>query len=93
VETEPLRRRQTKGAATDILNLTPPRHTPTLPAPGRRRQGLSSIATAEAYGKARWREPDVILPVGTTTRAGRPRTGGASRLRLRSQNDYGRADF
>ena len=30
---EPLRHRQTKGAATDMLNLTPPRHTPTLPAP------------------------------------------------------------
>src|SRR5271157_2337568 len=28
---EPLRHRQTKGAATDMLNLKPPRHTPTLP--------------------------------------------------------------
>src|SRR5208282_2362122 len=27
---EPLRHRQTKGAATDMLNLKPPRHTPTL---------------------------------------------------------------
>jgi hypothetical protein len=27
----PLRRRQTKGAATDMLNLRPPRHTSTLP--------------------------------------------------------------
>ena len=28
---EPLRHRQTKGAATDMLGLTPPRHIPTLP--------------------------------------------------------------
>jgi cytochrome b561 len=28
---EPLRHRQTKGAETDMLGLTPPRHTPTLP--------------------------------------------------------------
>jgi hypothetical protein len=29
----PLRHRQTKGAETDMLGLTPPRHTPTLPTP------------------------------------------------------------
>ena len=28
---EPLRHRQTKGAATDMLGLPPPRHIPTLP--------------------------------------------------------------
>ena len=28
---EPLRHRQTKGAATDMLYLTPPRHISTLP--------------------------------------------------------------
>ena len=35
---EPLRHRQTKGAETDMLDLTPPRHTSTLPSPagGRR---------------------------------------------------------
>ena len=27
------RHRQTKGAETDMLGLTPPRHTPTLPTP------------------------------------------------------------
>ena len=32
---EPLSHRQTKGAATDMLNLKPPRHTPTLPISGR----------------------------------------------------------
>jgi hypothetical protein len=30
---EPLRHRQTKGAATDMVDLTPPRHIPTLPIP------------------------------------------------------------
>jgi hypothetical protein len=29
---EPLRHRQTKGAATDMFDLTPPRHIPTLPS-------------------------------------------------------------
>src|SRR6266446_7859763 len=29
---DPLRHRQTKGAATDMVDLTPPRHIPTLPA-------------------------------------------------------------
>src|SRR6516165_5847558 len=28
-----LRHRQTKGAATDMVDLTPPRHIPTLPFP------------------------------------------------------------
>jgi hypothetical protein len=28
---EPLRHRRTKGAATRMLDLTPPRHIPTLP--------------------------------------------------------------
>jgi hypothetical protein len=30
---EPLRHRQTKGAATDMPGLLPPRHIPTLPFP------------------------------------------------------------
>ena len=39
---EPLRHRQTKGAATRMLDLTPPRHIPTLPSdagPSRAREG------------------------------------------------------
>src|SRR4029077_13398145 len=31
---DPLRHRQTKGAATDMVDLTPPRHIPTLPMIG-----------------------------------------------------------
>jgi hypothetical protein len=30
---EPLRHRQTRGAATDMPGLLPPRHIPTLPLP------------------------------------------------------------
>ena len=30
---QPVRHRQTKGAATDMLSLPPPRHISTLPAP------------------------------------------------------------
>jgi hypothetical protein len=29
---EPVRHRQTKGAGTDMFDLQPPRHTPTLPS-------------------------------------------------------------
>ena len=32
---EPVRHRQTKGAATDMFDLQPPRHTSTLPTPSR----------------------------------------------------------
>ena len=32
---DPLRHRQTKGAATDMVDLTPPRHIPTLPKPAK----------------------------------------------------------
>jgi len=31
---DPLRHRQTNGAATDMVDLTPPRHFPTLPLRG-----------------------------------------------------------
>src|SRR3974390_3018311 len=34
----PLRHRQTKGAATDMHDLTPPRHIPTLPVAAVRQQ-------------------------------------------------------
>src|ERR1700720_4788809 len=34
---EPVRHRQTKGAATDMFVLPPPRHTPTLPSRAVRR--------------------------------------------------------
>jgi hypothetical protein len=33
---EPVRHRQTKGAATDMFGLQPPRHTSTLPKAGDR---------------------------------------------------------
>ena len=39
---DPLRHRQTKGAATDMVDLRPPRHIPTLPnlrLPNRVREG------------------------------------------------------
>jgi len=37
---EPLRHRQTKGAATDMPDLPPPRHIPTLPNCRLRVQGF-----------------------------------------------------
>ena len=40
---ELLRHRQTKEAATDTLDLTPPRHIPTLPIAGARGGRLSYV--------------------------------------------------
>jgi hypothetical protein len=60
---DPLRHRQTKGAATDMVDLTPPRHIPTLP------QGAEPIAKGncvaamrggeEAGGKSGSRRTDI----------------------------------
>jgi hypothetical protein len=43
---DPLRHRQTKGAATDMVDLTPPRHIPTLPL-----ARLPPISTAREVAK------------------------------------------
>jgi len=40
---EPVRHRRTKGAATDMFHLTPPRHISTLPMCGRLRVGKSFL--------------------------------------------------
>jgi hypothetical protein len=52
---DPLRHRQTKGAATDMVDLTPPRHIPTLPDPGVRPAALNAgfapySRRSDAYG-------------------------------------------
>src|SRR5580704_626249 len=67
---EPLRHRQTKGAETDMLSLTSPRHTATLPIVSKtygppRLQGVLSRSTAdqsattypasEVSSRPRWR--------------------------------------
>jgi len=41
---DPLRHRQTKGAATDMVDLTPPRHISTLPRAAIRGPSRSSAA-------------------------------------------------
>ena len=41
---EPLRHRQTKGAETDMLGLTSPRHIPTLPIPALQSAARSLLA-------------------------------------------------
>jgi len=55
---ELLRHRQTKGAATDMFYLTPPRHISTLPKGGRRMRGKCrassvSMAVSAAFAAAR----------------------------------------
>ena len=45
---DPLRHRQTKGAATDMVDLTPPRHLPTLPIAAVRRSCRGSSLAPRA---------------------------------------------
>jgi hypothetical protein len=45
---EPVRHRQTKGAATDLFGLQTPRHTPTLPFPDIRTAYVAGDASAGA---------------------------------------------
>jgi hypothetical protein len=53
---EPLRHRQTKEAATDMFNLQPPRHIPTLPliASQSFETAASSCAARDAGQGGRW---------------------------------------
>jgi predicted O-methyltransferase YrrM len=46
---EPLRHRQTKGAETDMPNLPPPRHIPTLPFDGASLYGLIAERSPRRY--------------------------------------------
>jgi hypothetical protein len=51
---DPLRHRQTKGAATDMVDLTPPRHIPTLPIKDVQIETLPEercVRTAEVFGR------------------------------------------
>jgi hypothetical protein len=45
---EPLRHRQTKGAETDMLDLTPPRHVSTLPTPATPERPLGGQESARS---------------------------------------------
>ena len=61
---EPVRHRQTKGAATDMFVLPPPRHTPTLPIASSIAHVTASVEFGlieiEFAGKARIRIPASI---------------------------------
>src|ERR1700731_2826292 len=52
---DPLRHRQTKGAATDMVDLTPPRHIPTLPHRNRIRRRQCHREIGERAVVARYR--------------------------------------
>jgi hypothetical protein len=49
---EPLRHRQTKGAATDMFYLTPPRHISTLPSPCENAKTLDRDRTSYSFNAA-----------------------------------------
>src|SRR5271166_4957892 len=53
---DPLRHRQTKGAATDMVDLTPPRHISTLPMAAIRSFGCVAAVT-EFLDKTRQEDP------------------------------------
>src|ERR1700732_4980673 len=65
---DPLRHRQTKGAATDMVDLRPPRHIPTLPTPAvpcSPAIGGNRRSAAGAAGAEEWRG---IAPLPTLVR-------------------------
>src|SRR6516225_2972637 len=57
---EPVRHRQTKGAATDMFDLQPPRHTSTLPD-----SAVGSRASMSAKGRKAdiWERPGEVAEV------------------------------
>jgi hypothetical protein len=68
---EPLRHRQTKGAETDMLDLTPPRHVSTLPTPdgyGRRVAQIAAMSGRRPVVKGRF-EPVVSARVAVMSSA------------------------
>jgi hypothetical protein len=70
---EPVRHRQTKGAATDMFDLQPPRHISTLripPVAGRSSEGALTEPTADARA-CRWEL--VKVPDRAATRVNRRR--------------------
>ena len=74
---EPLRHRQTKEAATDMLDLKSPRHTSTLPfaslrraAKLRRMSAMPSMATESVVAMNRHHVP--LADIGTTAVIGHP---------------------
>jgi len=63
---EPVRHRQTKGAATDMFDLQPPRHTSTLPnsAPARRpqiRDRVTAAIIADGAAALAFAGPQIVL--------------------------------
>ena len=74
---EPLRHRQTKGAATDMFYLTPPRHISTLPfASFWQCMGYFRSTPNSGHGVA----PQQLMRMGWTGRAPAPN-------RVTEQND------
>ena len=71
---EPLRHRQTKGAETDMLDLTPPRHVSTLPRSGALNR--ASRKRGPFHVRAGQKTPPVIgfgAPVVVAKEIGKPR--------------------
>jgi hypothetical protein len=81
---DPLRHRQTKGAATDMVDLTPPRHIPTLP----NRANLPA-AVEVGYGAAPAR--DRFTAVAAVRRRFRPFAAPRSSDEARPKHDVQRA--
>ena len=83
VTAEPLRHRQTKEAATDMLSLQPPRHIPTLPSPPVKlacpQRSVCPQLRTRRCSAANWRRvpiPEVLYRTPSITlgsRYGRPR--------------------
>jgi len=67
---DPLRHRQTKGAATDMVDLTPPRHIPTLPDSNASPSQIPAIAHSQSLVSPGEKLPFVTRAEGAVSRCG-----------------------
>jgi hypothetical protein len=68
---DPLRHRQTKGAATDMVDLTPPRHIPTLPNPAIRPKTQRTVARSSLLALSHKTDGFLAAEVAKRTARGR----------------------
>jgi transposase len=84
---DPLRHRQTKGAATDMVDLRPPRHIPTLPEDDIRRE---SEFLFRCYSDPHMGRPSKLNPA-QQQEARQRRDDGATLEELASSYNVGEA--
>jgi hypothetical protein len=76
---DPLRHRQTKGAETDMVDLRPPRHIPTLPVCDTRQSRLNGSSRPLTAVQQEWAEGPLTLEPNRS-RASMPAKSASTRI-------------